>query len=99
MNENMHYGEFLAQSKLIKNLNTPAIEAVKAVYKRGVASGVFREGLEPVDIHLNISSMSFHAVSNQYTFGTIFNVDLNKPKAFEHRRATIVDTIVRFVSR
>jgi AcrR family transcriptional regulator len=99
MNENMHYGEFLAQSKLIKNLNTPAIEAVKNVYKRGVASGVFREGLEPVDIHLNISSMSFHAVSNQYTFGTIFNVDLSKPKAFEHRRAIIVDTIVRFVSR
>lgn len=97
MNENIHYGEFLSQSKLIRNLNTPAIEAVKDVYKRGVASGVFRAGLEPVDIHMNMSGMSFHAVSNQYTFGMIFNVDLAKPKAFEHRRASIVDTVLRFV--
>jgi AcrR family transcriptional regulator len=99
MNENIHYGEFLAQSKLIKNLNTPAIEAVKDVYKRGVASGVFRDGIEPVDIHMNISSMSFYAVSNQYTFGRIFNYDLTKNKEFERRRNTIVDTMVRYVSQ
>jgi AcrR family transcriptional regulator len=99
MNENIHYGEFLAQSKLIKNLNTPAIEAVKDVYKRGVVSGVFRDGIEPVDIHMNISSMCFYAVSNQYTFGKIFNYDLTKNKVFEHRRNSIVDTMVRYVSK
>jgi AcrR family transcriptional regulator len=98
MNENIHYGEFLAQSKLIKNLNTPAIEAVKDVYKRGVTKGVFRQGLEAVDIHMNISSMCFYAVSNQYTFGKIFNVDLTKNKELEHRRMVIVDTVLRFVS-
>jgi AcrR family transcriptional regulator len=98
MNENIHYGEFLAQSKLIKHLNTPAIDAVKDVYKRGVASGVFREGIEPVDIHMNISSMSFYAVSNRYTFGKIFNVDLGKTKELERHRKSVVDTILRYLS-
>jgi AcrR family transcriptional regulator len=98
MNENIHYGEFLAQSKLIKTLNTPAIDSVKDVYKRGVASGVFREGIEPVDIHMNISSMSFYAVSNRYTFGKIFNVDLAKPKELERHRKSVVDTVLRYLS-
>jgi AcrR family transcriptional regulator len=98
MNENIHYGEFLMQSKLIKTLNTPAIEAMKDVYKRGVASGVFRDGLEPVDIHLNMSSMCFYAVSNQYTFGNIFAYDINKPKTLEQRRKSVVETVLRYVS-
>jgi AcrR family transcriptional regulator len=36
MNENMHRGEYLAQSKSIQDLNVPAIDAVRRVYQRGL---------------------------------------------------------------
>jgi AcrR family transcriptional regulator len=98
MNENMHYGEYLLQSKLIKTLNSPAIAQLKGIYQRGVDSGVFRAGLDPVDIHMNIASMSFYNVSNQYTFGNIFAYDINKPKMLEQRRKAVVETVLRFVS-
>jgi AcrR family transcriptional regulator len=99
MNENMHNGEFLAQSKLIKTLNTPAIEAVKKVYQRGLDAGVFRDGLDPVDIHMSVSAMSFYNVSNQATFGQIFNIDFSKTKELERRRKSIVDMVLRFVCK
>ncbi|RYF38177.1 MAG: TetR/AcrR family transcriptional regulator, partial [Comamonadaceae bacterium] len=46
MNENIHRGEFLAQSKAIQKLNVPAIHAVREVYRRGVQDGVFRTGID-----------------------------------------------------
>lgn len=97
MNENMHYGEYLLQSKLIKTLNTPAITQLKGIYQRGVDAGVFRAGLDPVDIHMNISSMSFYTVSNQHTFGNIFAYDITKPKTLDQRRKSVVDTVLRYV--
>ena len=47
MNENMHRGEFLAQSSTIQDLNVPVISAVRSVYERGVRAGVFRPDIDP----------------------------------------------------
>jgi hypothetical protein len=55
MTENMERGAYLAQSKSIQELNVPAIQAIRHLYERGVAQGVFRAGLDPVDIHASIS--------------------------------------------
>ncbi|MFO1193247.1 MAG: TetR/AcrR family transcriptional regulator [Rhodoferax sp.] len=97
MNENIHRGAFLAQSKLIQGLNVPAIHAVQRIYDRGVEQGVFRPGLDPVDLHMSISAMSFFNVSNRYTFALIFKRDFEDPQTIARRRDTIVETLVRFV--
>src|SRR5689334_15988134 len=69
MSENINRGQYLAQSQRIQELNVPAIAAIKHLYDRGVKTGVFRKGLDPVDIHASISALSFFNVSNQHTFG------------------------------
>ncbi|MDP3799506.1 MAG: TetR/AcrR family transcriptional regulator [Polaromonas sp.] len=97
MTENMERGAYLAQSKSIQELNVPAIEAIRRLYERGVASGVFRPGLDPVDIHASISALTFFNVSNQHTFGLIFKHDAQAPQAVATRRQNIVEMIVRFV--
>ena len=99
MNENMHNGAFLAQSKLIKTLNTPAIDAIKNVYQRGLDAGVFRAGIDLVDLHMSASALSFHTVSNQATFGQIFGLNLNDPDQLERRRSSIVEMVLRFVCK
>ncbi len=99
MNENIHRGEYLAQSKLIQGLNVPAIHAVQRIYERGVEQGVFRPGLDPVDLHMSISALSFFNVSNRHTFALIFKRDFDDPQTIAARRDTIVDTLVRFVRR
>ena len=99
MTENIHRGEFLAQSKTIQDLNVPAIGAVEAVYRRGVKAGVFRKDVDPVDLHMSISALCFFNVSNRHTFSLIFKRDFDSPAAIVARRDSIVEMIVRFVRR
>ena len=97
MTENMERGAFLAQSKSIQDLNEPAIEAIRKLYERGVAQGVFRPGLDPIDIHASISALTFFNVSNQHTFGLIFKRDIRAPEVMSARRDSIIEMIARFV--
>jgi len=97
MNENIHRGEFLAQSKTIQQLNVPAINTLRAVYERGVAAGAFRRDVDPVDLHMSISALCFFNVSNRHTFSLIFKRELDSPRAIGRRRDSIVEMVVRFV--
>jgi AcrR family transcriptional regulator len=99
MSENINRGLYLAQSQRIQELNVPAIEAIGNLYKRGVANGDFRKGLDPVDIHASISALSFFNVSNAHTFGLIFKLDMKSRAYIAHRRDNVVEMIVRFVRK
>ena len=99
MSENMQRGEYLAQSRIIQELNVTAIDAIRQLYDRGVAEGLFRTGLDAIDIHASISALTFFNVSNQHTFGLIFKHDPAAEAARAQRRSNIVEMIVRFVKR
>lgn len=99
MNENIHRGEFLARSKTIQGLNIPVIHAVQQVYERGVEQGVFRPNLDPLDLHMTMSGLSFFNVSNQYTFSLIFKHSLENAAHFQARRESIIETMVRYVKK
>jgi AcrR family transcriptional regulator len=99
MSENINRGQYLAQSQRIQELNVPAIAAIKHLYDRGVKKGVFRRGLDAVDIHASISALSFFNVSNQHTFGLIFKLDIRSPSYITHRRDNVVEMIVRFMKK
>jgi AcrR family transcriptional regulator len=98
MNENIEQGSYLAQSKTIQQLNVPAIQAIRQLYDRGVQQGVFRPGLDPVDIHASISALTFFNVSNRHTFGLIFK-DKAQNAQSDARRASITEMVVRFVRK
>ena len=99
MNENIHRGEFLAQSQSIRQLNAPAIDSVRLIYERGVQARVFRQDIDAVDLHMSISALCFFNVSNQHTFGLLFGRETASPTALRARRDSIVEMIVRFVRR
>jgi AcrR family transcriptional regulator len=97
MNENIHRGVYLAQSKEIQQLNVPAIEGLRQVYNRGVKDKVFRPGLDPVDLHMSISALSVFNIANRHTFSLIFKQDFSKSRWLVRRRASIVEMIVSSV--
>ncbi len=97
MSENIHRAEYLRQSKGIRQLNVRAIDAIRGVYDRGVAQGLFRPGLEPLDIHAVISALTVFNVSNRYTFGTIFDRIDPQAKAATLPREHVVQLLLRFV--
>jgi AcrR family transcriptional regulator len=97
MNENMNRGEYLAQSKTIRELNAPAIQTLRAIYERGVGEGVFRAGIDPIDLHKSISALSFFNVANRHTFALIFGLDTASSDGDARRRDSIVEMILRYV--
>ncbi len=99
MSENIHRGQYLAQSQRIQELNVPAIAAIRNLYERGVKAGQFRKGLDAVDIHASISALSFFNVSNRHTFGIIFKLDMTSRAYITQRRENVVEMIVRFVRK
>lgn len=97
MSENIQRGQFLAQSKSIQALNVPAISSIERLYRRGVEQGVFRPGLDPIDIHASISALTFFNVSNRHTFSLIFKRDMSRPEVVARRRESVVQMLLRFV--
>ncbi len=99
MIENIHHGQYLERSNVIRELNVTAIDHIARIYERGVADGVFREGLDPVELHWQVSALCFFNVSNRATFSKIFGRDIGAADELAKLRLNTVDTIVRFVTR
>jgi AcrR family transcriptional regulator len=96
MIENIHHGEYLSRSKAIQALNVTAIDTISRLYERGVRSRLFRAGLDPIDLHWQISALCFFNVSNRATFSKIFSRDLGSKKALARLRQQTVEMVERF---
>ncbi|AXB79737.1 TetR family transcriptional regulator [Novosphingobium sp. P6W] len=94
MDENMAQGRNVGAVAEAKN--DLVLPKTRSLIDRGVAEGVFREGLDPVDLHMTISALAFYFVSNRYTFSTIFGVDTASEQAAARRRDQVVETVLRY---
>jgi AcrR family transcriptional regulator len=98
MIENIHQGQYLERSEVIGGLNVTAIDHIASIYARGVAEGVFRPGLDPVELHWQVSALCFFNVSNRATFSKIFGRDFGAPEALARLRQNSVEMMLRFVA-
>jgi AcrR family transcriptional regulator len=96
--ENIHRGEYIAKSAELSELNTPAVSVTAAILDRGYASGAFTRRVEAIDVHLMISSFCFFRMSNRYTFGAIFGLNLLDPARRDHYRQLVGDMIVSYLT-
>jgi len=97
MSENINQGEYIRKIPALREINRSAIVLLEQLCRRGVSEGVFRADLDPVDLHMSISALSFYNVSNRHTFSFIFDRDLGAPQVHAARRDAVVDTILRYV--
>ncbi|MEZ5858433.1 MAG: TetR/AcrR family transcriptional regulator [Geminicoccaceae bacterium] len=57
--ENLHKAAHIAKSGTIRTLYNPLLEALIDILDRGSAAGVFRRGVDPVDLYITISGLSY----------------------------------------
>ncbi len=60
---------------------------------------MFRQGIDPVTLHMNMTALSFYNVSNQFTFAHNFGIDMSSPEAIERRAREVGDILVAWVTR
>ena len=99
MVENIHQGVHLARSRAIQDLNVSVINTLREIYERGVLDGVFREGIDEIDLHMTISALCFFNVSNRATFSRIFKKDMSSQEMLAKRRETVIDTVIRYLKK
>jgi AcrR family transcriptional regulator len=96
MSENMNHGKHMKHFDDLKEENKGIIDTLDSVLQEGKKRGLFRDGIAPIEVHLTISALGFHYVSNKYTFARLFDIDMNSEEAFRKRREEVVDIILRW---
>jgi AcrR family transcriptional regulator len=97
--ENLHRARHLKQSKRIREMNSPLIQTLGDVLERGRRDGVFRGGIDPVQLYISIAGLSYFYLSNNPTLSTIFGRDLMSAKALAERLSHITEVVMGYVLR
>ena len=94
MNENLLHGRYLRQSQLVPALTLHLLEALRDLLRRGERLGVYRKGIDPVQLYITILGVSYIHLSNRYTLSAMFQMDLAQPawlqSRCDHARAVIL---------
>jgi AcrR family transcriptional regulator len=98
MVENIHHARHLKTLERLGDINRSAIDVIRELCERGSKAGVFRSDVDPVDVHLTISALSFYNVSNQASIKTVFGHDMAAEGARRQRRQSVIDAVVRLVA-
>ena len=96
--ENQARGRHMKKSPVMRSLNRPIIDTLGAVIARGQADGSFRRDVDPVEVHKAIAALGMFNVTNQYTFGAIFQREMGPKGDLQRRRGIITDMVLRFLA-
>ncbi len=95
--ENLHRAAYLKKSKKIRELHSPLIGMIADLLERGAAKGVFRRGVDPVELYISIAGLGWFYMSNRFTLSTIFGRDLTIRAALDARGRHIVDVVLAYL--
>ncbi len=97
--ENQARGRHLRKSRAMRTLNRPIIDRLARVIERGRAAGRFRPGIDPVEVHKTIAALGMFNVTNQYTFGSIFQREMGRKGEVAKRREQVAEMILRYLRK
>jgi hypothetical protein len=68
------------------------------VLQRGQADGSFRRDVDAIEVHKAIAALGIFNITNQYTFGAIFQTDMGARGNVARRRDVVADIIVSYLT-
>jgi AcrR family transcriptional regulator len=97
--ENLHQAAHLKNSPNIQKMNSPLIQTLDKVLERGRAAGLFRSGVDPLQLYISIAALSFFFLSNRHTLSAVFGRDLKQPKAEAERLSHMTELVLGYLLR
>src|SRR5512134_3054641 len=91
--ENQARGRHMKRFPSLRTLNRPIVDLLGRVLARGQADGDFRRDVDPIDVHMAIAALGMFNVTNQYTFGTLFQRDMGGKGNVARRRQLVADIV------
>src|SRR5262245_22732675 len=96
-NENLHGARHLRRSRKVRQLHSPFVRLIDDILRRGVAKGMFRPGLDAVDLYITIAAVGYFYLSNNQTLSAIFDRNLSSAAACRRRKKHNVDVILHAI--
>ena len=97
-NENLQRARYLRKSRKIAETTLPLVASIERILRRGVTAGLFRREVDPIQLYVSITAMSYFHVSNRYTLSAMFEKDLGEPDWLERRRLHAQDMILTWLT-
>ena len=97
--ENLHRARHLKQSKKILAMHSPLVQTLADVLDRGHRLGIFRAGVDPVQLYVSIAGLSYFYLGNSYTLSTIFDRELLGTKAKLERLSHMTELVLGYLVR
>jgi TetR/AcrR family transcriptional regulator len=92
--ENRGGARHVAGSTRLEAMHSPLVKSVSHILNEGARSGVFRRGIDPVQLYISIAGLGYFYLSNTPTLSAIFGKDLSSRAARRARRRHVVDLVL-----
>ena len=94
---NLHKARHLKKSETFHAVSQRFVGMVSGLLDRGVEEGIFRPGIDPVQLNITIAAIGYYYLTNRFTGSIMFERDLVTPEALEERLRFNIETIMRLV--
>ena len=97
--ENLHRARHLKESAKVRSMHSPLVQTIADVLERGRKAGVFRAGVDPVQLYISIAGLAYFYLGNCHTLSTIFDRDLLGAKAQVERLSHMTELVLGYLVR
>ena len=97
-NENLQRGRNLRKCEDRGSYIAPGGKHRKHSARGAGRPGLFRSDVDPIQLYVTITAMSYFHVSNRYTLSAMFDKDLGDPNWLELRREHAQDVILTWLT-
>lgn len=94
--ENLRRGTTIRRIDDVSAIQSHLIDDLREILDRGVAEGIFRAGLDPVDVYITIASLCYFPISNAYTLKTVFKRPIDDAWLDRHGRE-VEEMVIRYL--
>lgn len=91
--ENFHKARHVGDLRELRGLHTRLRKTIAEILDRGEREGVFRPGIDPVELYISIASLCYFYYSNIHTLSAIFGRKLTKRSEIARRRQHVIDFV------
>ncbi len=95
--ENMNGGKYLKRSRRLRDMHLSLIDMIRKVLAAGERRGTIKPGIDPFQLYVSFSALSYFYFSNAATLSTAFGRELMSEAERKTRRAHAVDVIISYV--